>query len=265
MLGTNKDGGLDNVIKDMQDQASELIKKLELGDISGASEVIHSINAARDKTLYQEVGKLTRGLHEAIVNFQIDTDSKVLTEEEKSEMADATDNLDYVITLTQKSADKTMDMVEEGMPISTNLAQEAKSLHADWERLQRREMSADEFRDLNRKIGDFLGHTAGSADVLNEKFNNILMAQDFQDLTGQVIKRVIGLVQEVESSLVNLMRLAGQVEQITGVAQDKPAEEAEKPKENSVEAEGPIVNAEIREDVVSSQDDVDDLLSSLGF
>ena len=81
------------------------------------------------------------------------------------------------------------------------------------------------------------------------------MAQDFQDLTGQMIRRVIELVREVENSLVSMLTVFG--EQPANAVDDKP--------KLNVEAEGPIMNAEHRQDVVTGQDEVDDLLSSLGF
>lgn len=81
------------------------------------------------------------------------------------------------------------------------------------------------------------------------------MAQDFQDLTGQIIRRVISLVDEVEGRLVDILTAFGTTEADSGAPKDIGA----------TEAEGPILNAEEREDAVSSQDEVDDLLSSLGF
>jgi chemotaxis protein CheZ len=83
------------------------------------------------------------------------------------------------------------------------------------------------------------------------------MAQDFQDLTGQVIRKVIELVREVEDSLINMLTAFG----ISAEAM----QEKSSPKLGDNLVEGPIVNAESRDDVVEDQDDVDDLLSSLGF
>ena len=84
------------------------------------------------------------------------------------------------------------------------------------------------------------------------------MAQGFQDLTGQVIRRVIELVKEVEDSLVNMLTMFGEPE-------IKQSPQKTEKKTDKVEAEGPIIDAAGRDDVVSGQDDVDDLLSSLGF
>jgi chemotaxis protein CheZ len=179
-------------------------------------------------------------------------------------MANAQERLDYVINLTQKSADKTMDMVEQGIPVAEKIGADANALHADWQRLIRREMKPDEFRDLYHRIDRFFNETNENSGQLLDKFNSILMAQDFQDLSGQVIKKVITLVQEVEARLVELMRVAGQVENLTGIFKapdERPAAVASA----DIAPEGPQINADKREDVVSGQDDVDDLLSSLGF
>lgn len=86
---------------------------------------------------------------------------------------------------------------------------------------------------------------------------DVLMAQDFQDLTGQVIRKVIDLVREVEDSLINMLTAFG--------IASEPTKEMAKPKVGENLVEGPIVNTEKRDDVVVDQDDVDDLLSSLGF
>jgi len=254
-------------LSDLKVQAEILVQKLEEGDLGAASSVIQSINAARDRSLYQEVGRLTRGLHDAIVNFQIDTGDNQQASRELSEMADASERLNYVIKMTEKSADKTMDMVEAGMPISTTLGEEAAELQKDWQRLLRREMEPDEFRGLYKRIDAFLQHTVSSTHSLNENFTNILLAQDFQDLTGQVITKVINLVHDVEVNLVSLVKLASEVENITGIVTEEAGEGAEQQEAagTDIVAEGPQIHAEEREDVVSGQDDVDDLLSSLGF
>jgi len=87
----------------------------------------------------------------------------------------------------------------------------------------------------------------------------VLMAQGYQDLTGQVIRRVIELVKEVEDSLVHMLTVFGGAEATKTVKSSQPKVE------KAIVAEGPIIDAESRDDVVSGQDDVDDLLSSLGF
>ncbi len=253
------------LISSLQESAEKLVAKLDQGDYAGASSVIEEIKQQRDSGIYREVGRLTRGLHDAINNFHIDVENYGAGDKQDSEMVNARDRLDYVITMTQEAADKTMDMVEDGIPMATNLSQEAAILQKDWGRLIRREMDPSEFRELYKRIDVFLSQANTSADSLNEKFNNILMAQGYQDLTGQVIKKVISLVQEVEERLVELVRVAGEVEEITGIVRSTDKKEDDSKNEKNNEAEGPQINAESRTDVVSGQDDVDDLLSSLGF
>ena len=122
-------------------------------------------------------------------------------------------------------------------------------------------MAADEFRDLYRRVGEFLDRTETTSSEVSAHLNDILIAQDYQDLTGQVIKRVTTLVHDVEESLVSLVRMAGQVDRITGINHAEVSET----KKTSSRGEGPQIHADKREDVVSGQDEVDDLLSSLGF
>ncbi len=249
----------------LKNNARKLVDHLEDGDYREAVLVIHEINQARDRGLYYEVGKLTRALHNSIINFQIDTVRTLDSEAEAAEaskISDASDRLDYVVRLTDKAANRTMDLVESSAPVVSALGREAATLRAEWARLQRREMSAAEFRELSRNILAFLERSEQHSGEVSANLNDILMAQDYQDLTGQVIKRVITLVHDVEESLLNLVRMAGQVDRIAGI-QHNLSELDEK--KSSQKGEGPQIHADKRDDVVSGQDEVDDLLSSLGF
>lgn len=244
----------------LREKTAELQKKLDEGDLNEAVVVIKALQDARDQSLYQEVGRLTRALHDAIHNFHIDHavdgDPKTL-----SDMSDATDRLDYVVKMTERAANKTMDIVEETMPIAEKIGKDAQELHENWKKLIDREMTADEFRALYWHIDEFLKRLASESTNVYGNLSNILLAQDFQDLTGQVIQKVTSLVREVEASLVDLVFMASQVESITGIIYEEPSEVTAA----TPDAEGPQIHAEIQEDVVSSQDEVDDLLSSLGF
>src|SRR3990167_9178906 len=127
-------------------------------------------------------------------------------------------------------------------------------------------MSADGFRELAKRVELFLARSERDGAKISAHLNDILLAQDYQDLTGQVIKRVTQLVTEVESNLLKLVLMASQVDQFAGIEHNHELlrAEPEKQKETS-RGEGPQIHADKREDVASSQDDVDDLLSSLGF
>lgn len=243
---------------------SELVDKIERGDLADAVNLLETINDARNRNLFREVGQLTRALHDAIRNFHLETPGVMGQISELSEMADATDRLNYVISLTQNAANRTMDKVEECVPIADAVGREARALRTEWERLIRREMKPQEFRDLYKRMDAFLVNTEKQASTLGSNFSEITLAQDYQDLTGQVVKKVITLVHEVEDSLVNLVRMASQVDRITGIRHPDTTKNTEV--NNQQLPEGPVVNAEKRGiDVVAGQDEVDDLLSSLGF
>ncbi|WP_095099745.1 protein phosphatase CheZ [Pseudomonas sp. Irchel 3A5] len=248
----------------LKKHATELVASLEKGRFGDAVQLIHELNQARDRGLYQEIGKLTRELHSAIVNFQIDPNMPQA--EEVSQITDATERLSYVVRLTENAANRTMDLVEESTPLMHSLNDEAKALSADWGRFMRREVSAEEFRELARRVDGFLTRTEKDTHEVSSHLNDILLAQDFQDLTGQVIKRVTQLVTEVESNLLKLVLMASHVDRFAGIEHDDESIRAEKdPEKHIKQGEGPQIHADKREDVVSGQDDVDDLLSSLGF
>lgn len=254
-------------VAELKECAVLLAQKLHNSDYEEASVLIQALTHTRDKHIFQSVGRLTRGLHDAIVNFNVDADlSKEPPQIAASDIHDASNRLNYVMELTQKAAEKTMDMVDEASPIAMNLGQEASSLRTEWARLKRREMSLDEFRQLYQRMDVFLAQMVGGTEQISKNLQDIVLEQGFQDLTGQVLKRVIGLIKDVEKDLVSLVRIAGQVEEVAGLADKVDQSEHDKNimLKRKTEAEGPQIN-KARADVVSGQDEVDDLLSSLGF
>lgn len=247
------------VTEKLRHQAAELMKSVEDGDYARSMNLINDLSDVRDQSLYQEVGRLTRTLHEAIRNFQIDPRS----EEQKevlSVMTDASDRLAYVVQMTSQAANRTMDLVEESMPIAHTVRDEAVTLREEWQRLRRREMQPAEFRELYGRIDAFFLSVTKDADTIYNSLSEILLAQDFQDLTGQVIQRVTALVKEVEEQMLSLVVMASHVDQLTGTVHQIDNQEV-----SAEQGVGPQMKAEEREDVVSGQNDVDDLLSSLGF
>lgn len=254
----------DRVDNSMVEQAKELLSQLEKGNSVDAMQTISSLHFQRDQFLYQEVGKLTRSLHTAIRNFDIETADDNAAND-MSKMSDASDRLNYVIEKTENAANKTMDLVEETIPLSADLGDQARSLKSEWTKLMNKQMKPDEFRALTKQMDSFLDLAAGETSKIDQNLSNILLAQDFQDLTGQVIKRVITLVKDVETNLVELVRMAGTVDHLAGIQHEEEEATVKAPEEADIGPEGPIINADKRDDVVTSQDDVDDLLSSLGF
>ncbi|WP_336366926.1 protein phosphatase CheZ [Marinobacter sp. C2H3] len=252
--------GLDpEVTETLERQAAELAESVQAGDYARSMALINELSEVRDQSLYREVGRLTRSLHEAIRNFQIDP-RNAEQQEALSKMSDASDRLEYVVKMTGQAANRTMDLVEDAMPRAHAMRDEAVALKDEWVRLRRREMAPAEFRELYGRIDRFFDSLSGDADAIYNNLSEILLAQDFQDLTGQVIQKVTALVKEVEEHLLGLVVMASHVDQLTGTVH-----ELEEKKESAEQGVGPQIKAAEREDVVSGQDDVDDLLSSLGF
>ena len=240
-------------IEVQDDERLELAKSLQehllAGDEEKATEVIDKLVSIRESTLFQEIGHLTRQLHDSIGECYDDR----ITTLARNEMPNARERLTYVVEKTEESANRTLSAVEESIPLSEQLSASAEQITDEWQRFQRQEMNLDDFRIMAQKIGTFLEQVNSNSGQLNTHLSEIMMAQEYQDLTGQVINQVINIVAEVESNLVRLIKCAGLGNcEINDEGPD-------------IKAEGPQVNPVDNSKVVSGQDDVDDLLSSLGF
>lgn len=246
--------------QEMKALAEDLLQKIEAGDLGKVVGVVNNINEVRDRTLYEEIGKLTRGLHNAIKDIKTGDELS-----EESGMGQASDKLAYVIQMTDKAANRTMDLAEEGMPLNSEIYDGAVMLQEQWKKFLRKELKPNDFRDLTKKIDEYFSQTQVNSKKISSQLSDILMAQDFQDLTGQVIQRVTKLVAEVEERLVDLIAMAGEVDRMTGITHNEPHQN-EPPQESDkkIIAEGPQIDTSL-DGVVKGQDDVDDLLSSLGF
>jgi len=232
-------------------RVKDLLVSLEQGDETGASEVIDELANIRELEIYKEMGKLTRDLHDAISAFGMDEQINVLAE---NEIPDARQRLHHVIDMTDQAAHRTLTAVEESLPICEELESRSKSLHNDWMRFKQRNMDINEFKLLAKKLDNFFNVNTKDAGKLRESLTNVLMAQDFQDLTSQIIKKVIKLVEDVESNLVQIIKITGGVE------------DSGKNNKQKEKLAGPVVpGVNDGADVIDGQDDVDDLLSSLGF
>ena len=237
------------------EEAKRLVAYLEEGDTESANALLEVASMKESIELFAEVGKLTRQLHDSLNSFQVDDRIKGLASEE---IPDAQSRLLYVIEETEKAANTTMDAVETSMPLAEQLNDRISAILPEWKKLMTRQLELGDFKQLCLDLDKLLEDASTDSAKLNSLLTEVLMAQGYQDLTGQVIRRVIELVKEVEDSLVNMLTMFGDPDM-------KQSPQKTEKKTDKVEAEGPIIDAESRDDVVSGQDDVDDLLSSLGF
>jgi len=235
------------------EQAKELVDLLECGLQEEANLLLKRIYESERNPMFKEIGELTRDLHNSLKQFQID---ERISEIVSDEIPDARNRLTYVIEKTETAANKTMDAVDRCMPIADSLHETLLLVRPKWNELMRGQIELSEFKALCHRVDGLLTQVEGDSSELRGQLTEILMAQDFQDLTGQIIRRVITLVGEVEQRLVEIL---------TAFGSEQTEKQTSGEKKTSTTAEGPILNPHERVDAVASQDEVDDLLSSLGF
>lgn len=234
--------------------AKDLVAALERCDDAAADEILDQVAGLRETQLFQEIGRLTRQLHDTMVSFAVDSKITAMAE---YDIPDAKERLHYVIAMTEQAANQTLTAVEDLLPVSDELSAQVNQLAAQWSRFLDREMPFEEFKSMSAELSQYFEQSRASLDKIQAGLNDILMAQGFQDITGQIIRRVIDLVKDLETSMVNLISISGRKASAGGSA--GAAEHMELP--------GPVVpGVDDKEgNVATSQVDVDDLLSSLGF
>lgn len=237
------------------EQARALVVALENGDDEQVNGLIQEIGQVQESILFQEICKLTRQLHDALASFYLD---ERLTRLTQNDIPDAKERLNYVITMTEQAANTTLNAVEDLLPMVRTQSTRITALKEDWHRFRVREMSVEEFRELSHTIASHFEESENQLEQVQERLTEILMAQDFQDLTGQIIRRVINLVKDLEKSMVGMIRLSGGHLESLPDADEQAAQITPSP------LHGPAVPG-LDTDAVNNQDDVDSLLSSLGF
>jgi chemotaxis protein CheZ len=242
----------ENDRKQLLAKAKLLVENIEANNDVAMGELLNSMTIEREKSLFKEVGLLTRQLHDNLASFALDSQLSEFTD---SGIPDAKERLNYVIQMTDEAANDTLNAIDEILPVTSDLQRKSEEISKNWHKFLGRKLSLKEFKLMSGEITKFLDESCKSTKFVNEKANDIVLAQSFQDLTSQIIKKVITLVQDVENSLVDLIRLAG--------TQSTTSEESKK--ETKGVLDGPAVPGVIVQGAVSSQDEVDDLLSSLGF
>ncbi len=237
---------------ELLEAARALVTALEANDTAQAQIHLASLTQSQESELFHEVGTLTRELHESLNNFNVDPR---LVDMAEHDIPDTRERLNYVITTTEDAAHKTLGLIDGTLPLSDSLKETTQKIEESWHRFRMREMDVDEFRTMSTEIESYLPNVKKHADQIHENLSEMTLAQGFQDLTGQDIRQVITLVEEVENNLVELVKIAGKHQTET----QKDGKEVD-----LIKAEGPQINKN-KPNVVNNQDEVDDLLSSLGF
>lgn len=225
---------------------------LEEGDELQFLAVLDALVQRRERMLFDELRKLTSGLQSALDSFRVDSRLMDLAQKE---VPDAHHRLDHVLTLTDEAAHRTMDLVERSGPLAERTVREATDIIELWKRFRARSIAVDEFRSLTVRMDEFLETTRTDMDMVRSNLSEVLLAQGYQDLTGQIIRGVMKLVRELEVALGNLVQLSStRTAQVGAVLSDETRR-----------GFGPVVPGIDRGPAVSGQQDVDALLSGLGM
>jgi chemotaxis protein CheZ len=228
----NKVKGIYDIVDDVQIFLEAIIR----GDIEKAEKYVKKFAGLGGKDLFVEVGKITRKLHDSIREFQ-DNISPRLKRLPVDQLPEASDKLQWVINKTEEAASLTINLVEK------HLGYQEKATKM----INRLESIFKETKSLNEEDWAAFNYLKEINTELPKDLMDIMIAQDFQDLTGQIIKKVIQLIADIEKQLVKIVTIFGlQLE--SG------------PKED---IDGPQIRKQ--EGVASDQSEVDDILKGFGF
>jgi len=200
--------------------------------------------------LLGRIGQLTRQLREGLRELGLD---KQVARAAQA-IPDARDRLNYVASMTERAAHRALNAIELAQPLQEELADRAKGLTKRWDEWFQNPIELDHARELVMDTRGYLQHVPNQASAINTQLMEIMMAQDFQDLTGQVIKKMMEVVNDVETQLLQVL--------IDNSPMEKRHEPAPSAQGNLLN--GPQIHA-ANPEAVTDQAQVDDLLESLGF
>jgi chemotaxis protein CheZ len=201
-----------------------------------------------DKPMFERLGSIVRLLHDSLRELGYDRSlSNVATQ-----ITDAQDRLEYIATLTEQAATRVLNEIDGSMPEQDTLSKNAKGMESRWAQLFEGKLGIEEFKTLAGDSKEFAASVAVAAETQKARLLEIMMAQDFQDITGQLIKKIVAITHTAESELAQLLRdnAPPEMKAAMAAAETKPVELMQ----------GPSVPTAAME-----QDDVDSLLADLGF
>jgi chemotaxis protein CheZ len=196
--------------------------------------------AGASPEVFHQLGLITRQLHDTLTQLGV----MPKLQQAADGLPDARSRLSYIAQKTGDAANKVLNLVDQAKAEHQRISSETRRIAES--------IVADPVKAVaSGAVMNFVGDVESSTERIDQHLTDIMMAQDFHDLTGQVVAKVVSLASELEDSLVKLL------------VQAAPPEQAQKV-ESAVLA-GPVVSFEGRTDVVANQGEVDDLLASLGF
>jgi chemotaxis protein CheZ len=212
-----------------------------------------------DKPMYERLGGIVRMLHDSLRELGYDRSlSNVATQ-----ISDAQGRLEHIASLTEQAANKVLNTVDTSMPEQEKLGKEAKSMDNRWAMLFDGKLSVDEFKTLAGDTKKFTAGVVDATDAEKARLLDIMMAQDFQDITGQLIKKIVVITNTVETELAQLLRDNAPPEVKAALAE--AAAERAAAGEATEETQADLMHGPSSPSTAMAQDDVDSLLADLGF
>lgn len=205
-------------------------------DAATFEKLISDLQSGREHTLRMDLARLSQALADSLARFQLDSRIATLT---ARDIPDARLRLEHVLKLTEDAAHRTLDLIEQTAPVAESTANDARTLAST--------LDDRSHNDIRR----FLGEVQGNADRVRANLTEVMLAQGFQDLTGQILHGIRKLIGEVEVILDELARISG--------VEAKPPTRAD-----SGQLHGPAIPG-VSTGIVADQNDVDDLISGLGI
>jgi chemotaxis protein CheZ len=206
---------------------------------------------ASGKPIYERLGGIVRMLHDSLRELGYDRSLSDVA----SQITDAQGRLEHVAALTEQAANKVLNTVDTCMPEQEKLGKKAKDLESRWNMLFEGKLSVDEFKTLAGDSKQFTALVADASEAEKARLLDIMMAQDFQDLTGQLIKKIVAITSTAEREIAQVLRDNAPPEVKAVLAAEKTVEH--KPAE--------LMNGPSSPGTAMAQDDVDSLLADLGF
>jgi chemotaxis protein CheZ len=217
---------------------------LEAGDEDTFHAALRQLAEESESVAMSDLRQITEGLHAALERFRLDSRLDDLA---NKEVPDARQRLAHVMRLTDDAAHTTLDLVEQSCPIADRAATRAAELLGAW---------SGPRRPSRHDVREYLDETRTGLGQVREKLSQVLLAQGYQDLTGQIIRGVMKLVDELEVALTHMVRISGGGMPAAREAGADPGEGR---------GFGPVVPGVSHGVTVSGQTDVDALLSDLGM
>lgn len=215
-----------------------------------------SVLGKKDSTdeMVHRIGHLTRLLRDSMKELGLDQQISQAAQA----IPDANDRLNYVASMTEQAAERALNAVERAQPVQDSLEEEGAVLNKRWQAVAAKLAAVEGDPKLVEDTQSFLSEKLPTATGATQKeLLEIMMAQDFQDLTGQVIKKMIEVIKLIEEQLVQVL-----VDNVPNVTDGVQLEDGRD--EHAKLRNGPQVGQD-KTDVATGQDQVDDLLDELGF